>query len=173
MAEFATTIVSIPDLETLNDEFEKILRKPMKEGIARTDAEISVLSHVFAGWWNQQQLPITAYSSAERSAWFAFQAAAERVQKRVLRIEGHHQPPASERLNQTHDAKGRLSPFELFDRTEGQPFSGLYPMATVKDLLGKYLEGPELAHALSGEIVLLFVEEVLDYDTWKERNFPD
>ena len=172
MAEYVTTIVSIPDLETLNDEFEKILRKPMQEGVARTDAQISVLGHLFAGWWNQDQLPIPSEASAARGAWEVLQAAAERVKTYGFRIEGNHQPPESDRLDQTHDTKGRLSPMGVFDLGDDLIF-GLYPLETVKARLEEYLEGHELARALEGQIVLLITDEVLDYDTWKERNFPD
>jgi len=159
-----SNLYPIPSLEALNEELSDILRDPIGEGVARTDAQRSVLGNVRAAYMNQDQIPIPSDTSAARGAHAALMAAVKRVCFGPINLGGDVRPDASLRVDVKQDANGLLNPMCLF---EDDMDVALYPSAALEETLSRY----RLSHAQRGafeisRFVLIDVELELDYDTW-------
>ncbi|MCR2813878.1 hypothetical protein NQ166_12335 [Microbacterium sp. zg.Y1090] len=103
---YKTSIFMIPGLDELNDEFVAVLRDPMRDSVARTDAHVPVLEDVLKRYLSHDQIPLRSDTPAARGAWTALEAAADRAFGYFEALSGDYLPPESERLAQTRDGKG-------------------------------------------------------------------
>lgn len=167
MTAMQTEIIVVPSFSELIDEFSAVLREPARSGVATTEAQISVLGHVRAGYVNQQQIPLTPDTSAERGALIALRHAAERICTLHVRLDGNLQPGDDQRFARTHDDDGRLNPMGLFE-TAGFP-AGLYPFSVLEPSLVGTVPADMLRHATGVDaIAFIQVEESLDWETWMD-----
>lgn len=168
MTAMQTEIIVAPSLSELIDEFSAVLREPAQAGVAATDAQLSVLAHVRAGYLNQDQIPITPDTSAERGAMVALRHAAKRASIVRVQLQGDLQPADDQRLAVTHDETGRLNPMGLFE-TEGLS-AGLYPVAALTPSLAGAVPADQLRQVAADADAVAFVqvEEALDWETWMD-----
>lgn len=171
MTAMQTEIIVAPSLSDLIDEFSAALREPSQTGVATTDAQLSVLAHVRAGYLNQDQIPITPDTSAERGAMVTLRHAARRASILRVQLQGNQQPADDERLAVTHDEAGRLNPMGLFE-TEGLS-AGLYPAGALARSLAGAAPAEQLRQVAADPAAIAFVqvEEAVDWETWMDT-FP-
>ncbi|MDX2401480.1 hypothetical protein [Microbacterium algeriense] len=159
-----TTVISIPSLEALNEAYAGILRDPVGSGLAKTDAEASVLGNVRAAFVSQKQLPIPSKTSAARGAYVALMAAAQHLQGYQFWSPGDLRPDDALRLPAAIDANGLLNPMRLF---EDDMNLGLYPISSAAHELRGKVSDEALNTALKHHaLVLVSIEEPVDWDTW-------
>ncbi|WP_101847481.1 hypothetical protein [Zhihengliuella sp. ISTPL4] len=168
-----TEIIVAPSLSELIDEFTMVLRDPARTGAATTDAQLSVLAHVRAGYLNQDQIPITPDTSAERGAMVALRHAARQASILRVQLQGDLQPADDQRLAVTHDETGRLNPMGLFE-AEGLT-AGLYPFTALAHSLARAVPADQLQQAAADADAIAFVqvEEALDWETWMDTSLAD
>lgn len=161
-----STVVAISSLEELNEAFADILRDPLGAGVAHSAAQASVLGNVRAAYINQSRLPIPSSTSAARGALVALLAAAQRLGGFTVACAGDLRSEAGPGLSAERDARGLLNPMRLF--TDDMDL-GLYRIAAVEQRLRGTVADEALDAAVrDGALVLVSVDEDVDWETWME-----